>query len=270
MLKRRWSRRPFLLEFATSSRLTTRVLQGHGYSQQTIDDDMESLFYVVMYGCIRWLPHTGREKLGGWMYNFFDVADEDKRGRDFGGKEKFTVQAHRDREFLETFNFPNNRFIQDFFEIGYWYLATTHPYFVENREKKLWTMKGLRQLVHSIYGGLLKTDDTKHDRVENKVDDFFISGKKTQHRTHTPLTSMDETFDPTRGPLQLDSKGPSAETRKRRNHPKRTASPQTSGKRRRFYLDDQKSSFPNGESSTARVTRSAAKICGLNQRIVML
>ncbi|KAL5480741.1 hypothetical protein ACEPAI_9681 [Sanghuangporus weigelae] len=240
-----------------------RVLKGRGYLRQTIDDDMESLFYVVMYGCIRWLPHNNVPKLGKWMYNFFDVADEDEKGRDFGGREKCAVQIQKGRDFLETFSFPNKK-IQDFFEIGYQLLATIHPDSVKEGEKKLWTMKMVQHLFRSIHGGLLSIDDTAHDRVENKVNDFFISAKNTRHGTHTPLTSVDGMHNPARGLLQSDNKGPSGKDGKRPIHPNRTPLQLTNGKRRRLHLDDQKSSFPNGESSTARLTRSAAKTRELN------
>ncbi|KAL5495952.1 hypothetical protein ACEPAH_3184 [Sanghuangporus vaninii] len=236
-----------------------RVLKGRGYLRQTIDDDMESLFYVVMYGCIRWLPHNDVPKLGKWMYNFFDVADEDEKGRAFGGREKCAVQIQKGQDFLETFSFPNKK-IQDFFEIGYRLLATIHPDSVEKGEKKLWTMKMVQHLFRSIHGGLLSIDDTAHDRVENKVNDFFISTKNTRHGTHTPLTSVDGMHNPGRGLLQSDKKGTSGKARKRPIHPNCTPSQLTSGKRRRLHLDDQRPSFPVGESSTTRVTRSAANI----------
>ncbi|KAH8115716.1 hypothetical protein DFH11DRAFT_1586639 [Phellopilus nigrolimitatus] len=43
--------------------MSAELLDGAANFRHSIKDDMESLFYVVLYCCVRWLPHNKVDSL---------------------------------------------------------------------------------------------------------------------------------------------------------------------------------------------------------------
>ena len=145
------------------------ALIGLGDFHYTIQDDLESLFYVIMYGSVRWLPHNHVSSLGLWMHDFFDETLSRGSGRTVGGQNKLLQIGFSGGNFLELFSFENCH-VQDWFSVGYRLLGTT-PYPSKASDAPcFWTLARLRELIAVVYDGLTMTDDSESDRFEHDVE----------------------------------------------------------------------------------------------------
>ena len=154
--------------------MPTRILREWDEGYRTQQDDMESLFYVVMYGCLRWLPLRRLSGLGRWLYHFFYETTPDVDGRDLGGTEKSIQQAMAGREILQKFEFENE-WIRLFLGTGYKYLATAHISRNSHNSSVLWTADNLLELFTSVCGKLSTDDSTNSDRTEHDISDYFAA-----------------------------------------------------------------------------------------------
>lgn len=71
--------------------MSIRILQAP-YARHTIQDDMESIFYVVLYCAMRWLPHSLKDskKLESIIHLYFDSQVTDPERNVIGGDQKAT------------------------------------------------------------------------------------------------------------------------------------------------------------------------------------
>ncbi|KAL5523304.1 hypothetical protein ACEPAF_1571 [Sanghuangporus sanghuang] len=173
------------LRCGTWAFMSARALRSRRDFRHTIEDDMESLFYVVMYGCLRWLPHNDVPRLYKWIRGFFDEAVDYGDGRNIGGLDKDINQACHGSDFREVFQFPNE-FVQAWFDIGYEYLATIHDLQRDCGLELLWTMKKVRQLFGVICNGLAGRDGVNNDRTDHDMQDYFAA-TEDHHGMHTSL-----------------------------------------------------------------------------------
>ncbi|KAL5499272.1 hypothetical protein ACEPAH_1790 [Sanghuangporus vaninii] len=171
--------------------IPARVLRDSDYGHQTHEDDMESLFYVVLYSSLRWLPHNNMKALGTWMHSFFDSFEKDEEGRDIGGVEKRCHQLEQGKNFLKKFEFRNTH-IKLFFQNGYKYLGSVNQGLDNGYNKSLWTSDNIRNIFDEACKGLCETSDTEHDRTENDVSDYFEPPKIFHYGTHTALSCTQE------------------------------------------------------------------------------
>ncbi|KAL5480801.1 hypothetical protein ACEPAI_9741 [Sanghuangporus weigelae] len=160
-----------------------RILNENGSELQTREDDMESLFYVVMYASLRWLPHNNVLDLGFWMFSFFDEVERDTDGQELGGNRKLLTQANAGAKFFEKFRFTN-KYIHLWFKAGYNHLKTLHDQLPNSGN---WTIDTLKEMTNVAYEGLCQQEGTLHDRFEHRVSDYFIESeaKKVPRGTHT-------------------------------------------------------------------------------------
>ncbi|KAL5480744.1 hypothetical protein ACEPAI_9684 [Sanghuangporus weigelae] len=165
--------------------MSIRALSGKNF-HHTQEDDMESLLYVVTYGSIRWLPHEHVPKLGQWIYEFFSSSKENDEGQDTGGVYKELQQSVSGSKFLDTFGFKS-KYIRKWFRGAYGYLNTIHESEKAKGTKSEWTMKNLRELFTSVCHYLMMTEETKHDRTEHSVEDYYVEANKARRGTHTSL-----------------------------------------------------------------------------------
>ncbi|KAL5523302.1 hypothetical protein ACEPAF_1569 [Sanghuangporus sanghuang] len=165
--------------------MSIRALSGKNF-QHTQEDDMESLLYVVTYGSVRWLPHEHIPKLGQWIYEFFSSSKENDEGQDTGGVYKELQQSVSGSKFLDTFGFKSE-YIRKWFRGAYGYLNTVHESEKAKGTKSEWTMKNLRELFTSVCHYLLTTEETKLDRTEHSVEDYYVEANKARRGTHTSL-----------------------------------------------------------------------------------
>lgn len=165
--------------------MSGRVLNANGSVQQTKEDDLESLFYVVMYGSIRWLPHDSVKDLGSWMFNFFDETEIAKgnNGEDQGGAPKLLHQSISGAKFREKFKFSNENIVL-WFEATYKCLGSIYE---KPQDSGSWDAKHLKDITNVVYTELLKEKSTIDDRVEHGVSDYYVEAKAqgVQRGTHT-------------------------------------------------------------------------------------
>ena len=163
-------------------------LRGCNNFKHTKEDDMESLFYVTMYGSIRLLPHEKVEDLGEWIYEFFDRSKE-KKGQDIGGERKEHIAVTDGRDFFELFKF-DNCYIETWFTSSYGYLATFHKNKYEpdsQLPQHQWTMENVKRLINTACDGLAETDGTDSNRIDHSVKNYYIAINEAHHGTITSL-----------------------------------------------------------------------------------
>ncbi|KAL5522456.1 hypothetical protein ACEPAG_8472 [Sanghuangporus baumii] len=158
----------------------------------TIEDDLESLFYVVMYGSVRWLPHNYVSRLGRWVRGFFDETLPGGIGQTIGGRDKLLQIASDGSEFLNLFLFEN-RFIQNWFRVGYRLLGTTSHSSKKAGQTCLWTTEELQRLLTIVSEDLAKTDDTNCDRTEHELEGYAGANSCSQD-THISLFTAARNF----------------------------------------------------------------------------
>ncbi|KAH8115735.1 hypothetical protein DFH11DRAFT_1586858 [Phellopilus nigrolimitatus] len=121
---------------------------------------MESMLYIVLYCCVRWLPHSEVNILGGRMHNFFDHYLDEGNCTIVGGIGK-TIQKYN-RNFTDMFAFEDTH-TQHWITKSYDYLAPPVAGFERSSGK--WTPESFNELwVHTCQGPL-----PEHDRVERDV-----------------------------------------------------------------------------------------------------
>ncbi|KAH8115718.1 hypothetical protein DFH11DRAFT_1301272 [Phellopilus nigrolimitatus] len=140
--------------------MSTDALSKCGDFCHTIQDDMESMLYIVLYCCVRWLPHSEVNILGGRMHNFFDHYLDEGNCTIVGGIGK-TIQKYN-RNFTDMFAFEDTH-TQHWITKSYDYLAPPVAGFERSSGK--WTPESFNELwVHTCQGPL-----PEHDRVERDV-----------------------------------------------------------------------------------------------------
>ena len=157
-----------------------------------IEDDLESLFYVIMYGSLRWLPHGYVDRLGSWMYSFFDEVLPGGPGQSSGGRDKLFEMTCSGSAFLDVFKFEN-QFVQDWFKIGYRLLETASGPSKNKGRICLWTAERLRDLTAVVCSGLARTKDTEFDRTEHELEGYLIEDQVSRD-TETSLLATATTF----------------------------------------------------------------------------
>lgn len=145
----------------------------------TIQDDLESLFYVTMYGSVRWLPHNYVSRMGPWMHSFFDEVSLSANGRTIGGENKLDHINFSGKKFLELFSFEN-RYVQMWFDGGYRLLGTVSETSQRRGQARLWNVETLHKLLAIICEGLKTTDDTGQDRTEHELEAYtgWVAGSR--------------------------------------------------------------------------------------------
>ena len=184
--------------------MPARILRDCDDHNQTQADDMESLFYVAMYGCLRWLPLRSAVGPGRWMYLFFYEVRPGDDDHDSGGREKYIQQATSGREFLRKFEFANKD-IQSFFETGYSYLATMHTALKSRGAEMLWTMDNLKKLCTSVVDSLSSDESTTCDKSENDISGYFPMAYHEVRGTQTCLLAEAIQFHAEHGTEQVPS-----------------------------------------------------------------
>lgn len=139
--------------------------------RHSIADDMESLLYVILYCCARWVPHNPIEDLGELMANFFDMVE--RIGENVRGGYPKAFQK-RWRHFTSDFSFLNTA-IGDWISSIYDLLAPLEPGVLAN-----WVPSAVKE----VWEDMLNCDLSDGDRVEHKVGD--VMGEMPQYSaTHT-------------------------------------------------------------------------------------
>ncbi|KAL5480749.1 hypothetical protein ACEPAI_9689 [Sanghuangporus weigelae] len=173
------------LRTGTWAFMSGNALCGLKKFRHAIEDDLESLFYVVMYGSIRWLPHNYASQLGRWVRSFFYEALPEGIGKTIGGTDKLLQISFGGSEFFDKFLFEN-RFVQDWFWVAYKLLRTTSLASKDVGGKCLLTTENMQELFTVVCEDLARTDDTNIDRTEHELEGFAGATPRIQG-THISL-----------------------------------------------------------------------------------
>ena len=122
-------------------------------------DELESLLYVILYCCLRWLPHTEYYTLGSVIYDFF-YSSYSFNGVEVGGSSK--LAERRMRRITRRFKYPCapvGEWITEMFEL----LAPLTPGKTAN-----WN----ESAVEALWRDTIRCDLPDGDRVEHHIDDM--------------------------------------------------------------------------------------------------
>lgn len=144
--------------------------------KHNILDDLESIFYVVMFCALRWLPlESTRYQVCIWILDFFNRYHQTLCG-DEGGTKKICYIAQKNL-FSAEFKFRNAA-THAFFKDGYAKLWTKQTDFDSLREAipLTWTPDGLRELFETVRSAELPNDD----KVDNDIENVYRSYPRAQ------------------------------------------------------------------------------------------
>ena len=120
-------------------------------------DELESMLYVTLYCCVRWIPHNCPRMFSYHAKKFF-LSSEDYQGVEKGDKEKVWEAQFR-RTFTSRFEFsfrPVRDWISDMYEL-------LGP--VYSGEESNWNEDSLRRL----WRAMVKLDLPDGDRVDHNT-----------------------------------------------------------------------------------------------------
>ncbi|KAH8115737.1 hypothetical protein DFH11DRAFT_1507405, partial [Phellopilus nigrolimitatus] len=141
--------------------MSAESLDARANFRHLIKDDMESMLYVVLYCCVRWLPHNEVDLLGHRMHRFFDQYEIGNNGALVGGDAK-TSQMVRGT-FTRDFIF-NNAHVQSWINTAYSYLYPISTSTPDKFEGK-WTPESFKQL----WIDTCREKLPDNDRVNHKI-----------------------------------------------------------------------------------------------------
>lgn len=137
--------------------MSINSLKGNGSFKHSFQDDMESFFYVVLYACVRWLPHNFSGDLAKDMRDFFDDCRE-KRGMVVGGSLKRDNVI--DEYFVECFEWKDDH-LANWINVALSFQRSN----MNGQDTTMWTAERL--------DGLWELTDKnirhKHDRFEHLI-----------------------------------------------------------------------------------------------------
>ena len=195
-------------------------------------DELESMLYVTLYCCIRWIPHKELWKLGYLVKKFF-FWTETVRGVERGDMMK-SCEAQFDRRFTIAFDFsfePIQRWILDMYDL-------LEPVYSRKRMDVHWNEESIERLWY--------------DMVELDLPD----GDRVDHRTYGLLDERPRPYDWSRA-MQVHSHSSSSSSSKRSCDDSDEFDSDRSSKRQRRDFDDGDGSFDastvDGDSDTGEV-----------------
>ena len=156
--------------------------------KHTIADELEGLFYVLMYASLLWLKHNKTTKFGEWMFRFFEDVTE-INGRDSGGTTK-QVYITNPANFTKLFKFDEP--IQSWFAAMYKALETTAPISREFNVPLAWTRQLFGEELGKVNDGL--KDVRGSDRVEHDMGGYHVTAPEVFCSTH--ISVVDPGFQP--------------------------------------------------------------------------
>ncbi|KAH8115722.1 hypothetical protein DFH11DRAFT_1301369 [Phellopilus nigrolimitatus] len=165
--------------------MSAAALQVDSGFRHKIQDDMESMLYVVLYCCVRWLPHNEVENLGHKMYKFFDQYDREDGNIIVGGTDKF-AQQHA-RTFTKRFKFEDDA-IGLWINIAFNYLAPSGIDYLKYKDK--WTPESFNKLWLAV----LQVSLPENDRTEHVVSDKHEGSSSKHNATQPSSTRFSEEY----------------------------------------------------------------------------
>ena len=169
--------------------MSARALKAEDDSfKHTIADDLEGLFYVLMYASLLWLKHNRATNFGEWVFRFFDDVTE-INGRDSGGVVKRNYIDSSD-DFTKLFKFDEP--IQSWFAALYKALESTSPISRKFGVPLEWTRQFFREELDKVNASL--KDVRGSDRVEHDMGGYHVTAPEVFCSTH--ISVVDPGFQP--------------------------------------------------------------------------
>lgn len=158
------------------------ALRGGNDFRHSVEDDLESTFYCVLYFAIRALPYSTRSDIGNWMFQFFDEhIRTDQEGTVKGGITKSYFRSEPEL-FTDEFKFDNVE-IERWFNTAYSYLTTALPGYRKANIPLLWEPINVQELFSSMREKDLPENDRKDHDVPKIVLDNGLSYQATRIST---------------------------------------------------------------------------------------
>lgn len=152
--------------------MSASSLQNDDDFKHTIEDDMESFFYVVLYAGLLWLPHEPANPnrpshLRNDMTNFFGDCHE-LAGKVSGGNFKMR-NIISSGYFTGLFKWKNKR-------LGKWVkeVQTLRSEHEKHKDKPFWTAEALKRIWENTDGKILPNND----RYEHKINGNEVFNKE--------------------------------------------------------------------------------------------
>jgi len=159
----------------TPAFMSFKALLGDGHVH-SLNDDLESLIYVVLYAALRWLPVKSLHPLNWWITEFFSAPCPDGRG---GGADPKWINAlsRRYTSDLHSTTSPS---------IVHWLMAAMDLHYKGENPNPVWNDGNeLKKLWEEVLAADLPSDD----RVVNPIPGMKTRNNGSLHATHTPATS---------------------------------------------------------------------------------
>ena len=145
-------------------------------------DDVESLFYVVLYAALRWLPHGMSADFGQMFYEFFDrfmMFGE----YSIGGIVKLDYMRHCGRDFEREMGYFDNPRIHTCFKRGFGMLGTYYPARRDKGEQEWLTFDDLRNILKSVSSDALMRGGVDDERVEHDIEPYNEKYRRGIHES---------------------------------------------------------------------------------------
>jgi len=159
----------------TPAFMSFKALLGDGHVQ-SLNDDLESLIYVVLYAALRWLPVKSLHPLNWWMTKFFGAPCPDGRG---GSADTKWINA-MSRRYTSDLHSPTSP------SVVHWLMAAMDLHYKGGTPNPVWNDgKELKKLWEKVLAENLSSDD----RVVNEILGMETRNNGSLHVTHTSATS---------------------------------------------------------------------------------
>ena len=207
----------------------------HAY---TLEDDLESLIYVILYAALRWLPVKSKSDLSFWLTEFFGAPTMVNPSG--GGLYKLLNASTRFlTSSLSSTESP---------DVVGWLRAAMDLHYKNGKPNPSW--KGGKEL-GTIWKAIIAKALPSGDRCVNEIPNIKLRGDHSLHATYTVDTSSRNLYRARDEPTQ-----PSASTSVKRPYtqsvdddfPHTTPAP----KRRRKEKQPQTKAQPRTRSTTAK------------------
>jgi len=156
------------------------IKTGHVHS---LEDDLESFIYVVLYAALRWLPVESGISLRWWMTSFFGAPNPSVAVAVGGALPKLGSAIWRNP--TSTLHSTTSSHVVD------WLKAAMELHYKDAVANPQWNGgKELRKMWEEVLAAELPSND----RVVNLVPGMKFRGDGFLHATHTSATSMQDLY----------------------------------------------------------------------------
>ena len=209
----------------TPAFMSVNVLNGDGHVH-SLNDDLESFIYVVLYAALRWLPvESPAATLDWWISDFFS-APKNQRGS--GGGADMKLADFVSRKYTKGLHSTESSHVVD------WIKNAMDLHFgkvVQGMVVRALPDDG--KALAAMWEGVLAKDLPSNDRRVNPIPDITIREGHSLHATFTVATSMQNLYRICNDPVQSQPPPSPPPTKKHRTRSPQPSELSPKGKRAR-------------------------------------